>query len=95
MFVSGALSAVGYPKASSPALACYECVQGTAGGVGGSSSVDRLTDVPEFRQVRHRRKSFARVPRRWAFSEVPPSGLPLCLSIEDRGTIRLMILIPH
>jgi hypothetical protein len=34
-----------------------------AGGVGASSSVDRLTDVPEVRLVRHRRKSFARVPR--------------------------------
>jgi hypothetical protein len=39
-------------------------MHGTAGGVGKSSSVDRLSDVPEFRQVRHRRKSFARVPRR-------------------------------
>jgi hypothetical protein len=30
----GALSAVNYPKASSSALACYELLQGTAGGVG-------------------------------------------------------------
>ena len=57
-------AAVDHPKASSLALACYKCVQGTAGSVGESSSVDPLTDVPEFRQVRHRRKSFARVPRR-------------------------------
>jgi hypothetical protein len=51
------------PKASSLALACYKCLQDTAGG-GASSSVDRLTDVPEFRRVWHRRKGFARVPRR-------------------------------
>jgi hypothetical protein len=57
-FISGT-SAVEYPKASSLALACYKCGQGTAGGVGESSSVDRLTDVLEFRQVRHRRKRFA------------------------------------
>ena len=47
MFVSGALSAVDYPKASSSALACYKWLQGTAVGVGESSSIDRLTDVPE------------------------------------------------
>ena len=35
----------------------------TAGGVGACSAVDSLTDVPEFRLVRHRRKSFTRVPR--------------------------------
>src|SRR5215211_8090972 len=62
MFVSRALSAVNYPKASSLALACYEWLQGTAGGVGESSGIDRLTDVPGFRRVRHRRKSSARVP---------------------------------
>jgi hypothetical protein len=64
MLVSGALSAVDYPKASSLALACYKRVRSTACGAGESSSVDRLTDVREFRQVRHRRKSFARVSRR-------------------------------
>jgi hypothetical protein len=63
MLASGALSAVDYSKASSLALARYKWLQGTAGGVGESSSVDCLTDVPEFRQVRHRRKSFTRVPR--------------------------------
>jgi hypothetical protein len=62
MFVSRALSAVNYPKASS-ALACYEWLQGTAGGVGESSGIDRLTDVPEFGRVLHRRKRFARVAR--------------------------------
>src|SRR5215203_3065909 len=35
-----------------------------AGGVGRSSGMDRLTDVPEFRRTRHRRKCSARVPRR-------------------------------
>jgi hypothetical protein len=62
-FVSST-SAVDYPKVSSLALAYFKCLQGTAGGVGESSSVDRLTDVPEFRRMRHRRKTFARVPRR-------------------------------
>jgi len=38
-------------------------VAGTAGGVGKSSNVEWLTDVPEFRRVRHLRKTFARVPR--------------------------------
>jgi hypothetical protein len=57
-FVSST-SAVDYPEASSLALACYKCVQGTAGGVGESSGIGRLTDVLEFRQVRHHRKSFA------------------------------------
>jgi hypothetical protein len=65
MVAMGALSAVDYAKASSLALVCYKCLQGTAGGVGASSSVDCLSDVPEFRRVRHRRKSFARVPSRW------------------------------
>jgi hypothetical protein len=56
-------AAVDYPKVSSRALACYKWLQGTAGGVGESSGIDRLTDVPEFGRVRHRRNSFARVPR--------------------------------
>jgi integrase len=38
---------------------CYEWLQGTAGGVGGSSGIDRSTGVPEFRRVRQRRKTFA------------------------------------
>jgi hypothetical protein len=38
-------------------------VAGTAGSVCKSSSVECLTDVPEFWRVRHRRKTFARVPR--------------------------------
>ena len=63
MFVSGALSAVDYPKASSLTLAFYKWLQGTAGGVGASSGIECLTDVLEVRRVRHRRKSFARVPR--------------------------------
>jgi hypothetical protein len=54
MFVSRALSAVDYPKASSLALACYKWLQGTAGGVGGSSCIDRLADVPEFGRMPHR-----------------------------------------
>ena len=44
-------------------VACYEWSQGTAGGVGESSGINRLTDVPKFRRVRHRRSSFTRVPR--------------------------------
>jgi hypothetical protein len=56
------LSAVGYPNASSLALACQYGVQGTAGGVGESSGVERLTILPEFRQARHRQKTFARAP---------------------------------
>jgi hypothetical protein len=43
-------SAVDSPKALSLALARYECVQGTAGGVGESSGIDRFTDVPECRE---------------------------------------------
>ena len=68
MFVSRALSALGYPKASFPALACYKWLQGTAVGVGESLCIDcfcsdSLAGVPEFGWVRHRRKSFARVAR--------------------------------
>ena len=72
MLASGALSAVDYPKASPLALACYEWLQGTAGGVGESSSVDCLTDVPEFRQVRYCRESFTRVPRTTVLRSSPP-----------------------
>ena len=53
-----------YPRASRPVLACYKCVRGTAGRVGESSSVDHPSDVPESRQARQCRKSFARVPRK-------------------------------
>src|SRR5918992_1436957 len=70
MFASGvyqqyvsSTSAVDFPRASSLALALYKWLQGTAGGVSDSSGIDRLTDVPGFQRVRHRRKSFARVPR--------------------------------
>ena len=59
MLVSGALSAVDYPKASSSALACYKWLQGTAGGVGESSGIDRLTDVPECREDK-----FSEAPRK-------------------------------
>jgi hypothetical protein len=48
-------SAVDYPKASSLTLAFSEWLQGTAGGVGESSGIDRLTDVPESGWVRRRR----------------------------------------
>jgi hypothetical protein len=41
------------------ASAIYKWLQGPAGGVGKSSGIERLTDVPEFRRVRRRRKSFA------------------------------------
>ena len=51
-------------SASSRAPVCCKWLQGIAGGVGGSSSMDRWTDVPGFRRVRHRRKTSARVPRR-------------------------------
>ena len=47
IIVLGTLSAVDSPKALSLASACYEWLQGTAGGVGESSGIDRLTDVPE------------------------------------------------
>jgi hypothetical protein len=64
MFASGALSAVdSIPKPRPSELACYKWLQGTAGGVGESSGIDWLADVPEFGRVPHRRKSFARVPR--------------------------------
>jgi hypothetical protein len=66
----GALAAVNYPKASSLALARYKCVQSSAGGVGEPPGVDSLTDVAEFLQVRHCRKSFARVPIMSVFSDV-------------------------
>jgi hypothetical protein len=63
-------SAVDFPKASSLALACYKWLRGTAGSVSESSGIDRLTDGSGFRRVRHRRKSFARVPRSKGFLEV-------------------------
>jgi hypothetical protein len=50
-------SAVEFPKAWSLALAFYEWLQGTAGGVGESSGIERLTDGPEFRWVRHLEKA--------------------------------------
>ena len=53
MFVSRALSAVNYPKASSLALACYEWLQGTAGGVGESSGWD-YPEVADSFLLRHR-----------------------------------------
>ena len=47
-FVSST-SAIDFLKASSLALACYKHLQGTAGGVGACSSVDRLTPMcPRF-----------------------------------------------
>jgi hypothetical protein len=52
-------AAVDHSKASSLALAFYKWLQGTAGDAGETSGIERLTDVPEFRQVRHRRNSFA------------------------------------
>src|SRR5215217_3769942 len=55
-FVSST-SAVDYPKALSSALACYKWLQGTTGGVGRSSGMDGLTDVPGFRRTRHRRQA--------------------------------------
>jgi hypothetical protein len=62
--VLGALSVVDHPKASSSlASAFYKWLQGTAGGVGEFSGTYRLTDVPKFRRVCHRRRSFIRVPR--------------------------------
>ena len=55
----GALSAVDYPKASSFGLVRYKCVQCTADGVGESSGIDRLTDVPERREDK-----FSEAPRK-------------------------------
>jgi hypothetical protein len=62
-------------RLSESLVPCIGVLQAFAGhGVGGvgasSSSVDRLTDVPKVRLVRHRRKSFALVPRMRIFSEV-------------------------
>src|SRR5215217_4957973 len=62
-FVSST-SAVDYPKALSSTLACYNWLQGTAGGVGESSNVDRLTDVPGLGRVWHCRQNFAQMPIR-------------------------------
>jgi hypothetical protein len=42
-----------YPKASSSVLACYKWLKGIAGGVGESSGIERLTDVPGFWRLRH------------------------------------------
>jgi hypothetical protein len=47
-FVSST-SAVDYPEAPSLASVCCKWLQGTAGGVGGSSGMDRLTGAPGFR----------------------------------------------
>ncbi len=60
-FVSST-SAVDYPEASSLALAFYEWLQGTPGGVGESSGTERLTDVPSFGGCDTVEK-FAQVPR--------------------------------
>jgi hypothetical protein len=38
-------------------LAFYKWLQGTARGIGESSGIERLTDVPEFRWVRHLEKA--------------------------------------
>src|SRR5215203_205938 len=54
MYVSRALSAVEYPKASSSVLACYKWLQATAGGVGEFSGIDRLTDACGFWRLRHK-----------------------------------------
>jgi hypothetical protein len=62
-FVSST-SAVDYPEAPSLASVCCKWLQGIAGGVGGSSGMERLTDAPGFRLVRHCPKSSARVPRK-------------------------------
>ena len=70
MSVSGDLSAVDYPKASSSALACYKWLQGTAVGAGEFSGIERLSDVPGFWRVRRRRQNFAQVPR----SRIPRSS---------------------
>src|SRR5918995_3730459 len=70
VFVSGDSSAVDYPKASSSALACYKLLEGTAGGLGESSGIERLRDVPGFWRVPHRRKSVAQVLR----SRIPRSS---------------------
>src|SRR5215203_5062215 len=53
-----------------------------AGGVGGSSGMDRLTDVPGFRRVWHRRKSSARVPTA-VFSVVDPRSMMHALPSVD------------
>jgi hypothetical protein len=72
-FVSST-SAVGYPKASSPALACYKWLQGTAGSVGESYGIERLTEVPGFQRLRHTGRSVA------------ASGYLLTLFTRVRGT---------
>jgi hypothetical protein len=84
MFVSRALSAVDYPKASSSALACYKWLHGTAVGAGESSGIDRLRDVPGFRGVWHRQKSFAQVPR----SRSLRSSLP---ASNTRATAKILL----
>jgi len=49
MFWSGGfVSSRLYPEASSLASVCCNCLWGIAGDVGGSSGMDRLTDVPGF-----------------------------------------------
>jgi hypothetical protein len=54
-------------------LACYKLLQGTAGSIGESSGIDRLTDVPGFRRVRHRQKVSPKCPEA-AFSGVRLNG---------------------
>jgi hypothetical protein len=70
-FVSST-SAVDYPKASSRTLVCYKWLQGTAGGVGDSSGIDRLTDVAESGWVRHRRSPEYREVE---YCELRPNGV--------------------
>ena len=84
MFVLRALSAVDYPKASSSALACDKWLHGAVVGAGESSGIDRLRDVPGFRGVWHRRKSFAQVPR----SRILRSSLP---ASNTRATVKTLL----
>src|SRR5215208_5642614 len=58
-----------YPNASSSELACYRWLQGTAGGVGELSGIERLTDVPGFWRLRHTGRGVAAPgPSRCAYS---------------------------
>jgi hypothetical protein len=60
MLTSGALSAVDPVHSLVPCLGALQVVTGhSSRGVGESSGIERLRDVPEFRRVQHRRKSVA------------------------------------
>jgi len=93
-----------YRKASSLALACYKWLQATAGGVGASSGMDHLSDVPGFRWVWHRRKGSPEC-REIEYCELRTNGVlgssrkapapHLWISLAEMGCLRVFSDFPQ